>query len=186
MSLQPEQSGSAVVGAPERDQLITDHLDRLYRYFYRRLGRHHDAEDLTYDTISHVLRKWERYNPSCPFWPWLVTVARNLLVSRARKKQPLAHLAPAELVAADAARTHEHAPTVDAAVGHENRDRLRDAINALPRDLREAVLMYYYEDLSAQQIAAVEQVPVGTVYRWLSEGRDRLGAVLGDLAPQGR
>ena len=176
-----EQPSSAPAEQTNRDDLIASHLDRLYAYFFRRVG-HHDAEDLTYGTISHVLRKWTCYDPSRPFWPWLVTVAKRHLATLARSGK-LIVCQPLDEHMEAASATRDATPTVDAAIRCENHARVRAEIGRLPPRQREAVILYYFEHLSTQEIADVEQVPVGTVYRWLSETRDHLAAALGDLSP---
>ena len=184
MCVPSEQRGAEPTGPTKQDTLIASHLDRLYAFFYRRIGRHHDAEDLANDTITLVVMQWHNYDCSRPFWPWLVTVARRHQATLARSGKLVSRLPIAQDVdTAEADVSHEVAPTLDALILHEDRVRLRAAIDELAPRQREVILLHYFESLSAKEIAEIEGVPVGSVYRWLHEARVCLEGALGESTP---
>jgi RNA polymerase sigma-70 factor (ECF subfamily) len=178
------QSGAESGEQTERDTLIGSHVDRLFAFLYRRIGRHHDAEDLTNDTLTLVMAKWHHYDSSRPFWPWLVTVAKRHLATLARSGKLASRLSLDENPdTADSCDSGDVTPTLDALILHEDHARLRAAIDRLASRQREAILMYYFESFSANEIADIEQVPVGTVYRRLHDARTRLAEALGESMP---
>jgi RNA polymerase sigma-70 factor (ECF subfamily) len=68
----------------------------------------------------------------------------------------------------------------DPAVQGSDRERVRAAVDALPAELREVIVLRELNDLSYREIAAVVGVPIGTVMSRLSRARERLAAALGD------
>ncbi len=56
--------------------------------------------------------------------------------------------------------------------------RMREAVSALPHDLRVALVMCDLEDISGREAAAVLQIPEGTLYRRVHEARRALGALV--------
>ena len=167
--------------APPADPnvLLPAHLDRLFAVLYRRVRHYQNAEDLTNDTVTLVLAKWHRYDPARPFWPWLVSVALRVLASAGRSgKLSL----PADLAggASHSGPAADEPPPLDFLVTAEDRRRLRDAVDALPEDEREAVLLFYFDDAPARDVADAIGLPTGTVYRLLHQARRRCAAALAD------
>jgi RNA polymerase sigma-70 factor (ECF subfamily) len=131
----------------------------LASYLLRQLGNHEDALDLTMETFVRVYESRHRYAPSARFARWIFTIATNLARNHARWKQrhpevtleagedeisPLDHLTDETPGAARQLETKERAKAV------------RDAITDLPHDLRTALLLFEYEDLSHAEIASIE------------------------------
>jgi RNA polymerase sigma-70 factor (ECF subfamily) len=87
---------------------------------------------------------------------WLLTVARNLAIDRARLR-PVIPVDP-EVIASqlDLAR-HDTVPDI------AERERLREALAALPDDQRRAVVLATYAGKTAREISELDRVPVGTV-----------------------
>jgi RNA polymerase sigma-70 factor (ECF subfamily) len=176
---------TATPAPPDPATLLTEHLPRLYAFFFRRLRHHQDAEDLTNDAITLALTNWGRYDPSRPFWPWVVTIARRRLATVARCGKLKYHVPLDEQL--DGAEMHGDVtiPPLDDLVRHENHDRVRDAIDGLCANHREAVLLYYFDGLKVEEIVNLLGAPAGTVYRRLSEARNLLLSTLPDLTPSG-
>jgi RNA polymerase sigma-70 factor, ECF subfamily len=66
-------------------ELYDRYLPRVYRYAYRRLGSHSDAEDLAAQTFQRALEAIGRYEErGLPFGAWLFRIAHNLIVDRRR------------------------------------------------------------------------------------------------------
>lgn len=146
--------------------LIVAHHAALYRYAYRLCGCPAEAEDLTQQTFLiaqerlHQVREVERTSG------WLYTVLRTTFLKSIRRQRPLnaatAHVELEEVAGA--------APEID----QIDREALALAIGQLPVEFRLVVLMYYFEDLSYQQIAEQLEIPRGTVMSRLSRAKQHL------------
>lgn len=130
--------------------LVTRHEGSLVRFLRARTATRADAEELAHEVFVHAWRKLAHYDATQPFPPWLFTIARNLAISRARRrrKTPENDEALAMIgVQADPAR---------AAVEREVSSGLwAIADRVLTREQREALWLRYAEDLSAEEIGAV-------------------------------
>jgi RNA polymerase sigma-70 factor (ECF subfamily) len=90
----PDGSGApdeaALVAAAQRDPqafgaLYELYVDRIYRYAYRRVGTHHDAEDVTAQTFQQALAALPQYEwRGLPFGAWLFRIAGNVVNRRGR------------------------------------------------------------------------------------------------------
>ncbi|MGZ6671043.1 MAG: sigma-70 family RNA polymerase sigma factor [Solirubrobacteraceae bacterium] len=87
---------------------------------------------------------------------WLLTIARHLAIDRARLR-PVTPVDP-EIIASELdLAEHDTGPDI------AERDRLRDALAALPDDQRRAIVLATYTGRTAREIAELDRVPVGTV-----------------------
>ena len=151
----------------ERQQLegyIETHGQALTRFCLHLTHSRPDAEDLFQETWINVFRFFHRYDPARPFDKWLFTVCANIFKSEARKpKPPLT-----ELSEQPAAESDE--PDWD--------DELHTALSSLPPKLQLVTVLFYYNDYSTEQIAAVLKIPKGTVQSRLHKARKNLREAL--------
>ena len=131
----------------------------LASYLLRQLGNHEDALDLTMETFVRVYESRHRYAPSARFARWLFTIATNLARNHVRWKQrhPEVTLETNEDETSLLDSLSDEAPC--AAQQLEAKERataVQKAITDLPPDLRTALLLFEYEDLSHAEIASIE------------------------------
>jgi RNA polymerase sigma-70 factor, ECF subfamily len=178
--------GPSVEGEPsafERDALAA--LDSLYRTA-RRLSRDRaDAEDLVQDTYLKAFSAAEQFEPGTNLRAWLFTILRNTARNRFRDHARETVTADSDLVdrAADAPPGSRGAPgmssgSVDTPETLLLRGilapELQSAIDLLPEAFREAVWLRDVEEFSYAEIAAMLEVPIGTVMSRISRGRHLL------------
>lgn len=148
----------------------------MFRYLYRMGGGNRMlAEDLTQDVFLRMQRGLARYEYPRPFKTWLYTIATNL----ARDHWSLADTRRnlnSDSTEMEADNTQISGEV--ALIEREEAERVRSALAALPELQRQAVLLYYYEELSQLEIAAVVQVPLGTVKSRLFAGLRRLREIM--------
>jgi RNA polymerase sigma-70 factor (ECF subfamily) len=165
----------------ERD--VLPHLDLMYRVALRMTGEAANAEDLVQDTVFKAFRAWDRFHQGTNARGWLLTILRNTFINDYRRRRR----APA-LVDIDVAEPHrlihEHGGShSDGEFFHALvDDRILAAIEALPEEFREVVVLSDIEGLGYAQIAETLEVPVGTVKSRLSRARRQLQARLLDYA----
>jgi RNA polymerase sigma factor (sigma-70 family) len=102
---------------------------------------------------------------------WLRTVAVNIVKRRWRRKQLLDRILLRER---PLTRVLQEAPEPD-------RADLREALASIPRTYREVIVLHYLADLPVDEVAAILEVPVGTVKSRLSRGREALKGLLDDV-----
>lgn len=175
-SLGPADGGPSGSGQPAADvaALARAHHAAVYRYAYRLCGNATDAEDLTQQTFLIAVRKLHQLREAERACSWLLAVVRSCFFKSIRKSRPV----PAgglELEIDEAADTPE--------IDEVDRERLAAALSDLPDEFRLVVLMFYFEELSYQEIAGELEIPIGTVMSRLSRAKGHLKKKLGSLLP---
>jgi RNA polymerase sigma-70 factor (ECF subfamily) len=173
-----EESDAAVISAsldePGRFGALFDrHATVLFRYLVRRVGVD-VAEPLLGDVFRIAFEKRASYDGERPnARPWLYGIATNLLAHHRRSEarrigataRLLAHRQPGE------DPTDQVVERLDAV---ELLPRIAQAVALLPEGERDALLLYVWEELGYEEIAAALDVPVGTVRSRLSRARSSL------------
>lgn len=164
-------------------------LDAVYRFSMRLTrGEEDAAEDLVQETFLRAHRFWHTYERGTNAKSWLFTICRNTYLHqkelvRHQREQPAADL-DAHVEALSAASAFEKAPTDPEREFFDRQidDRVVDAIDELPEDFREVLVLSDLGDLKYAEIAQVLDVPVGTVKSRLFRARRLLQDRLREFA----
>src|SRR5438093_10140959 len=157
-------------------------LDSLYRAALRLTRVPADAEDLVQDTYLKAFRAAESFEPGTNLRAWLFTILHNTARNRFRDRARDTVAINSEVVDR-AADTPPWAPgTLSGGVDTPETLLMRDmlapelqsAIDALPEAFRQAVWLRDVEEFSYAEIAAMLDVPIGTVMSRISRGRHLL------------
>jgi len=144
------------------NDLMERHAAGVFHFLCRMLGNEEDAHDLAQETFVRVFRAGKAYRPEQRFSTWLFTIAANLARNqlRWRSRHPSVSL-EAELEThnqhlGDAlpAQTETPHQQVEA---RERAEAVRRAVQCLPEDLREAIVLCEWEELSVNETAAILQ-----------------------------
>lgn len=155
---------------------------RLYGYFYRATGDHHEAEDLVGEVMLRLVRQLKRYDERGKFEPWLFRVAANVLrdrIRRSRARPPGRSLSAGE----DddwASELADDGPGPDVpAEADEASQRLNDAIARLDETTRQMILLRHFGQLSFKEVAELTGAPLGTVLARVHRGIKQLRRLMG-------
>lgn len=168
------------------EHLAVEQLDTVYR-FARRLARDvHRAQDLVQETYVRALRARNTFDlQEFGIRPWLLRILYNLHLSRAQRegRQPVA-IADEHLEAAESRDTTALPVGFNSFEGMDQ--QLVRAVENLPDEYREALLLWAMEDLSYKEIAEALDLPMGTVMSRLHRARQRLSEQLQGYASENR
>ena len=174
-------------GLPQQRLDIRDYLDGLYGYAMVLSRNSADAEDLVQETCLRALRAIDGLRAEGSVKSWLFTILRNIWLNQLRQRRT----AP-DLIELDADENGSSAPadaTQDPHADYVNkieREQVRVAIQQLPVEFREIIILREYEELSYQEIATLLDCPPGTVMSRLARARSKLRDLLSDglMAPR--
>jgi RNA polymerase sigma-70 factor (ECF subfamily) len=165
-------------------ELVRRYRDRVIASVFRVVRHRERAEDLAQEAFVRAFGALDRFRSERRLEPWLLTIAINAAneyVGRVRPDSPLSKLALTPtclegdvpvIVADDATDT----PTAPA----DTRGReLQEALNGLRWDFRQCVILRHIEQRSHEEIAAIMQVPLGTVKSHLVRARKQLRKAVG-------
>ena len=161
--------------------LVERYLRPLYGTAYLMTRDRALAEDLVQDTFLHAWRGIPSLRSVGSVKAWLVRILVRHVLDQRRQRVPEAPLVGEVPAMAD---THD----VEAAVlREEERQRIREALAALPEEQRQAVLLRYYARLTVPEIARALGWREGTVKSRLYRALERLRqALAGQAAPEGQ
>lgn len=157
------------------EEIVLPHLDAAFNYAHWLTRNDAEAEDVVQDACVRAVRFFPSLRDD-DARPWLFAIVRNTWYSRITRRAGVAEAIPLDNT------TNEPA---DSALDPEERllqqqsvARVRDALEQLPADFREVLVLREIEGMSYKEIAAVVRVPIGTVMSRLARARDRLASVL--------
>ncbi len=157
---------------------ITRHIDGLYCYAMSLTRDPAFASDLVQETYLRAIPAAQRLREESNVKSWLFTILRNIWLNKLRelKARPILVSLDEEEGQYVAIDTTEDPHTQY--MVKDNVLRVRSAIEQLPIEFREVILLREYEELSYREIAGVLGCPAGTVMSRLSRARKQLRALL--------
>jgi RNA polymerase sigma-70 factor (ECF subfamily) len=161
------------------DTSLPAYMDGLYAYAMVLSRNPAMAADLVQETYLRALKAKESLRPDSNVKSWLFTILRNIWLNHLRHERAgptLAELDSDENLADVSVATTED--PLDLYLRKQQRERVRAAIQQLPVEFREIIILREYEELSYSEIANVVQCPVGTVMSRLARARSKIGALL--------
>jgi len=166
------------------ESLIRRHEGRVFGLLMRMLGNREDAEDVAQETFISRHRHGHRFRHEARFSTFVYRVAANAALNRRRtlgRKNARIRKLQTRQAAGDDLPSSPRDPE-SATFGAQVQARVQDALLQLPPDLRAATVLYDIEGLSYREIAAVLEIPEGTVksriHRARSALRDRLKSLV--------
>ena len=155
-------AGMAAGDAEAARALVRRHQRRVVGLAVTIVGDLDAAEDVAQEAFVRVWRHAANYDPRrASVLTWLMTITRNLAIDTTRLRRAVV-VDPDTLVGMDDESMLELNDPADRAVGRTEADRLRLALADIPRDQRHAVVLAGVLGLTAAEIAAREQIPLGT------------------------
>jgi RNA polymerase sigma factor (sigma-70 family) len=158
------------------------HLDAAFNYARWLTKSDADAEDVVQDAAVRALRFFSSLRND-DARAWLLTIVRNTWYARFAKPVRADHYAVLDDMKDE--RSDDQLDPEALVIQQQTVERVHRAIEALPVDFREVIVLRELEGLSYKEIAAVIGTPIGTVMSRLARGRERLLAVLGSESTMG-
>lgn len=159
------------------DRWVAEHVAVLYRVAYRLLGNAHDAEDVVQDAFRSAWTSRHLYDRGRSERAWLLAILRRRVADHWRRREPREVPARAE---------HDHPATLAAdPFAAELSRAMQRALDRLPEELRETLLLVVVGELTHQEAADLQGIPLGTVLSRVSRARSRLRTFLLEGEPAG-
>ena len=137
------------------EQLYTGFRDRVLGYIRSHVFNSADAEDLCSEVFEKALRRWDGYDPSCAApGTWLYAITRNTVIDYYRRARPTEEL-PEDLTA-------DGLPE-DGLLQEAALEELAAALEKLPDELTDIIVLRYYDGRPLTEIAEVLGVSYGMV-----------------------
>lgn len=147
------------------EKILMENMDNMYRVAFGILRIDDEIQDAISNTIEIVLRKISTLKDVQLFKTWLTRILINECYKIFNKNKKIIYLENVN---------EESISYTDSYTEIE----VREIIKKLDKDLKEIVILYYFEDISVHDISKILKIPEGTVKSRLSRARKELGEKL--------
>jgi len=151
--------------------IVTRYKDGLYAFLKKFLNRQDLIEDVFQETFLQLFTSRESFDPARPLRPWLFTIAANKAKDALRKQQRTAAISIGAIANSDEMSFDDALNTItsDNVVPYDNLERdeiavlVRGVIADIPENLREILILAYFNKFSYKQMSQILSIPIGTV-----------------------
>jgi len=167
---------AAVAGEVTAQRMLYDqHVDRVYRLAFRLAGEDDLARDFTQETFIRAFQRLKDFRSDSSFGTWIHTIAMSVSLNGLRKvKRFRTRESPLDDALTIGVATRRSEPDL--------KERLRQAIDALPEGYRTVFVMHDVEGYTHEEIAGALGVQPGTSKAQLFRARAKLREALADFA----
>ncbi len=149
----------------------------LFHFARNYLADENDASDIVHETMMEVWRNAARFEGRSSIKSWIFTIARNKSIDRNRKGRRLQYT--------DTLPDHEDETLnpADAMEAAQDEELIRACVRKLNENHRNIIHLVFFQNLSYQEIARIEDIPLGTVKTRVLHAKKKLVHI---LAQEGR
>jgi RNA polymerase sigma-70 factor, ECF subfamily len=147
------------------EQLLIEYTDRLYRTAYLYVRNREDALDVVQETAYRAFSSISELRNERYFLTWVTKILINCAYDIQKKSKN-------EISSENEVAAHSRGK-------NEEKLDLAAAIGKLPAKYQSCIILFYYYDMSLQEIAAALEVPENTIKTYLSRGKKQLRKLLG-------
>jgi RNA polymerase sigma-70 factor (ECF subfamily) len=152
-------------------EIVSRYRNGLYAFLKQFLNRADLVEDVFQETFLQLFTSRESFDPSRPLRPWLFTIAANKAKDALRKSQragavPIGTMTDGEDMSFDEmvnALTSDTAVPDDEVERSETAERVNGVIANMPENLREILILAFFQGFSYKHLAQALSIPIGTV-----------------------
>lgn len=148
--------------------LVKRHKRRIFSYIYLITRNKALTEDVFQETFFKVIQtlKKQQYNEEGKFLPWILRIAKNLIIDHFRKVKKMPSIS--SVINDEGEETSifdiipDNSTSKDTEETKQFKQKIRSIVNGLPQDQKEVVIMRTYYDMSFKEIAEVTNVSINT------------------------
>ncbi len=165
--------------------LVGRYQRSLINFFYQHSWDRQMAEDCAQEVFLKLYTRLDSYEPQAKFTTFLFRVAHNLWIDklRASRSRPVRASLDAPVGTEEGSHLRDHIASaaespVEGLESEERRDSLRKAVDRLPEEQKQVVLLSEFQGMKYQEIGEILGIPVGTVKSRMHTAVERLREIL--------
>ena len=149
------------------DEFVKKYYPAILKYSFFHVNYQSKAEDITQDTFERFFRSFPDYRHYGKAKNYLYVIAGNLCKNtyRKRKEEPLESVPEQSVWPLDR--------VIDSLV-------LEQALRQLPEEMRDVLILHYYQDLKLKEIAKIQEIGLPLVKYRIKAAKERLREILGE------
>jgi RNA polymerase sigma-70 factor (ECF subfamily) len=174
--IEPEEERKWLAAAQQQDSVAFGYLVEayqrpVYNLCYRMLGDPEEAEDASQESFMRAFLSIQRYDNRRSFSTWLLSITAHYCIDQLRRRRikliPLQNFLNEDI--ADSSPSPEAATSI-----HEEQKRVRALLSGLNPTDRAAVILFYWHELSYDQIAEALDLTVSAIKSRLHRAREEM------------
>jgi len=169
-----QTSGNEAATGVQFSALVRQYSDRVYNHAYRMLGNREDAEEATMDVFLKIHHGLDDFRGDAQLSSWIWRITANVCLSRRARKRVQTVFMELEKIEGIVVDPELASNPEQLFIKAESREQLARFIAELPEQEAAAITLFYIEEMKYEEIAAILDLPSGTVATALHRGRERL------------
>ena len=184
-----EMIQAVLEGDPQAYRVLVERYERrIYFVVYGMVRNTEDARDLAQEAFVKAFQNLHRFRLDSKFYTWICRIAMNLSIDHLRKMKHRGHAEFDEMRSksegAQVVRLHsQNMDPSEAASRKQVLKTIMDAVDTLPDDQRQVLVLRELEEMPYREISEILDVPEGTVMSRLYYARRRLQELLAEHRP---
>ncbi len=165
-------------------ELLHRYRESVYFMMLKMVGNKDDADDLTIEAFGRAFKRLSQYTPNFAFSTWLFKIASNNAIDHLRKKkQGESYSLDTKYVNEEGQELSQNikSGTLDPEehfIKKQKIDMLHEVVDKLKPKYKELVVMFYYQEMSHEEISQKLNLPIGTIKAQLFRAREFLYNIL--------
>lgn len=148
-------------------QSINENRLKMYKTAIAILKNEDDANDAIQEALYSAYKNYNNLKEKAYFSTWIIRIVINKCYDIINKNKKIAYI--------DDSITENTTGIED---NYEVENSLEWVLNRIDKDLKEIVVLYYYDEISVSEIAKILEIPQGTVKSRLSRARIQIGEII--------
>jgi RNA polymerase sigma factor (sigma-70 family) len=166
-------------------QLVNQYKDLVYTLAIWVVRNREEAEEVAQDAFIKVFKSLDKFKGDSKFSTWIYKVTYNTCLDRIKKNKKHLNDVPIDEFTFNKLETIDNA--LDNLIKEEKNRLIKNCINKLPEDSRALLTLFYFEDLSLEEISKIINIEANTVKEKLFRTRKKLAVILEqNLQPENR
>ena len=165
-------------------ELLHRYRESVYFMMLKMVGNKDDADDLTIEAFGRAFKRLSQYTPNFAFSTWLFKIASNNAIDHLRKKkQGESYSLDTKYVNDEGQQLSQNikSGTLDPEEHFMKKQKielLNEVVDKLKPKYKELVVMFYYQEMSHEEISQKLNLPIGTIKAQLFRAREFLYNIL--------
>lgn len=153
------------------EQLVTRYEHRLLAFAYRIVGSHEAAQEVVQDALFAVYKTIDRIDTTHKFSSYVYEITKHMGISYLRRQHHTITLDESISIDGDEAMYEN-------LYRRETQGKIRQAVQSLPQKYRDVIRLYYFEELSYEEISEKLGLPINTIRTHLYRAKRELAKLL--------
>jgi RNA polymerase sigma-70 factor (ECF subfamily) len=170
-------------------ELLNRYRESVYYMIFKMSGNKDDVEDLVMEAFTRAFNKLHQYEPKYAFSTWLFRIATNVTIDFLRKKKNentiyLSNKPEGSDVELEGMIKTPLPNPEERSIKKQKIQIIRQVVDKLKPKYRELIILFYYEEMSHEEISKKLNLPIGTIKAQLFRARELMLQLLKNLDVQ--